>query len=523
MVKRLDELCAGLTVLERNGAADCPVLGMAYDSRQVRPGFLFFALTGLHADGHRFVDAAVRAGAAAVVHSEALSRYEPQVAYLRVEDARHAMSPMAAAFFGRPSRDLAVIGVTGTEGKSTTVYLIYQLLTLAGKRAGFFSTVMSDTGGGERPNPEHQTTPEATAVQRMLAEMRDAGFGYAVVEASSHGLSPRTNRLGDVDFDIGVMMNVTHEHLEFHGSWENYRLDKANLFRAVACASPKAVPRFGVVNADDPSSGYFREAAGGRPVRSFSAAGAEADLAATDLSVDAEGESFTIVEARSGLRHPARLELPGAFNVGNALAALLVVSELIAVPVAGLVPLLPKLRPVRGRMSAVRRGQDFEVIVDYAHTPSSFRTIFPPLRDRVRGRLICLFGSGGERDREKRPQQGRIAADYCDIVILSDEDPRGEDPAALLGEIAAGCPERRLGEDLFIIPDRPSAIRAAFGMARAGDLVALLGKGHENSIIYKGGPIPYDEITEAERALDELLGPVRAHNEVSGSEGRAER
>jgi UDP-N-acetylmuramoyl-L-alanyl-D-glutamate--2,6-diaminopimelate ligase len=514
MSTALSKLLAGLEPLDRRGSGDPLIEGLAYDSRAVRPGQLFFALPGLHADGHRFIPQAIAAGVRAVVHSEELSSYDPAVVYLRVADPRLAMSPAAADFYGRPSRDLAVIGVTGTEGKSTTVYLIYQLLGLAGLRTGFFSTVMSDTGGGEEPNPEHQTTPEAPVVQRMLAEMRDARMDFAVIESSSHGLSPRTNRLGDVDFDVGVMINVTREHLEFHGTWEQYRSDKANLFRAIGRGrAPKArrngpeIPRFGVVNADDPSAEYFRDATS-FPLRSFSANCAAArgsrtaDLAAENLSVDAEGESFTIVEG--DLRHRARIELPGAFNVGNALAAILAVSGIAGIRVGDLVPLLPRLKPVRGRMTAVDRGQPFEVIVDYAHTPSSFQTVFPPLRARVKGRMICVFGSGGERDVEKRPRQGRIAADWFDAVILADEDPRGENPLALLEEIAAGCPELARGERLYLIPDRPAAIRKAFSLAREGDLVALLGKGHENSIIYAKGAIPYDEIGEAEKALAEF-------------------
>jgi UDP-N-acetylmuramoyl-L-alanyl-D-glutamate--2,6-diaminopimelate ligase len=504
----------GVGILSRQGEGDPLIEGIAYDSRAVKPGYLFFALPGLHSDGRRFVAQAVAAGARAVVHEGELPSCPASAVCLRVSDARCAMSPIAANFHGHPSRDLAVIGVTGTEGKSTTVSLIYQLLKLAGLRAGFFSTVTSDTGRGEEPNPEHQTTPEAPAVQRMLAAMRDAGLGHAVVESSSHGLSARTNRLGDVQFDVGVMMNVTREHLEFHGSWERYRDDKANLFRAIGRGGPGAkllagreVPRFGVVNADDPSAGFFR-AATPFPVRSFSAAGSPgADLAASELRVDAAGESFAILE-RGGegeaRRHCARIDLPGAFNVGNALAALLAVSGISGIALGDLVPLLPRLKPVRGRMTGIDRGQGFEVIVDYAHTPSSFETVFPPLRERVRGRMICVFGSGGERDVEKRPRQGRIAADWFDVVILSDEDPRGEDPLALLEEIASGCPELARGERLYLIPDRPAAIRLAFSLAREGDLVALLGKGHENSIIYASGAIPYDEIAEAEKALAEL-------------------
>ena len=506
MSTALRSLVEGLDILGTHGSLDLDISGLAYDSRAVRPGYLFFALPGTHADGRSFIAAAIAAGATAVIHEGELDGYRPGVTYLRVASSRFAMSPVAAAFHGHPSRALAVLGVTGTEGKSTTVYLIWQLLNLSGRKAGFFSTVMSDTGDGEKPNPEHQTTPEATAVQRMLASMRDSGCGYAVVESSSHGLSPKLNRLGDVAFDVGVFMNVTHEHLEFHGSFEQYREDKANLFRALdrtthtkdIRAGRREIPSFGVACGDDPSATYFAASTSKRTFI-FSSKGRPADFSATDIRSDAHGASFTI--ETGGRRAEARIELPGAFNVDNALAALIAVSGITGEDWETFLPLLPKLRPVLGRMTRVDCGQPFEVIVDYAHTPSSFRTVFPPIRARATGRMICVFGSGGERDTEKRPQQGRIAADYFDVVILADEDPRGEDPEALLEMIAAGCPERRRGEDLFIIPDRPTAIRRAFELARPGDIVMLLGKGHENSIIYAKGAMPYDEITCAKEEL----------------------
>jgi UDP-N-acetylmuramoyl-L-alanyl-D-glutamate--2,6-diaminopimelate ligase len=509
MSAQLKSIVAGLSVIEGRGPADMEIQGLAYDSRAVRPGFLFFALPGLHADGRRFIAPAIEAGATAIIHEGELEGYLPGVAYLRVESSRFAMSPVAAAFHGQPSRSLAVIGVTGTEGKSTTVYLIYQLLRLSGRKAGFFSTVMSDTGEGEKPNPEHQTTPEAPAVQRMLASMRDSGYDYAVVEASSHGLSPKLNRLGDVAFDVGVFMNVTHEHLEFHGSWEQYRDDKANLFRALdRCAHDKAMatgtrslPSFGVACADDPSAAYFEKATS-RPTLLFSTKGRPAGFQATGIRADENGASFRI-EAM-GRAAEARIELPGAFNVDNAVAALAAVSGITGEDWEAFLPLLPRLKPVLGRMTKVDRGQPFEVIVDYAHTPSSFKTVFPPIRARAKGRMICVFGSGGERDVEKRPQQGRIAADFFDIVILADEDPRGEDPEALLEMIAAGCPERERGKDLYIIPDRPTAILKAFELAAPGDIVMLLGKGHENSIIGAKGALPYDEIGCAVEQLARL-------------------
>jgi UDP-N-acetylmuramoyl-L-alanyl-D-glutamate--2,6-diaminopimelate ligase len=264
MSKRLSEFTSGIPIIERRGTIDPEITELVYDSRHAAEGSLFFALSGIHADGSAFISQAIERGARAIVHASPLAAYDPRVAYLRVENPRFAMSPIAAEFHGHPSRDLAVIGVTGTEGKSTTVSLIFQLLRLAGKRAGFISTVEYCVSDEVRSNPEHQTTPEAVTIHAKLAEMRSNGLEYAVVESSSHGLSPRTNRLGDVRFDVGVMTNVTHEHLEFHGTHEQYKSDKANLFRALDLhdhvKAGRAVPSFGVVNVEDPASAYFRDA-----------------------------------------------------------------------------------------------------------------------------------------------------------------------------------------------------------------------------------------------------------------------
>jgi UDP-N-acetylmuramoyl-L-alanyl-D-glutamate--2,6-diaminopimelate ligase len=509
-------------VIEEHGRDNDPLIsGLEYDSRRIKPGNIYFALPGLHTDGHRFIAAALDKGAAAILHQEALPEYRRGIRYIRARSSRFAMSPLAAAFYNYPSRKLILIGVTGTEGKSTTVYLIYQLLVLSGKKAGFISTVQYGDGRGETPNPEHQTTPEAPAIHRRLAEMAANGAEYGVIESSSHGLSPRTNRLGDLAFDVAVMTNVTHEHLEFHGSWEQYRNDKANLFRALdrfdhakdpwigGTGGGAIPPSFGVANADDPSAVFFASATRHR-THTFSVRGNTADLSLRSLESGAEGNRYEALIRETGEILDIRDRLPGAFNPGNVLAALLVVSKLLSIPLRDLAPLAERLRPVRGRMTAIQRGQPFDVFVDYAHTPSSFEAIFPPLREGLRksgGRLISLFGSAGERDTQKRPEQGRIAALWSDMVILADEDPRGEAPMDILEEIARGCaanPKLRRGEELFLIPDRRTAIRKAFSLARPGDMTLLLGKGHENSIIYAAETIPYDEIAEAEKALAEM-------------------
>jgi UDP-N-acetylmuramoyl-L-alanyl-D-glutamate--2,6-diaminopimelate ligase len=511
-----------ISLLER---IDDPVItGLEYDSRKVRSGNMFFALPGLHTDGHIYIPDAILNGAGVIVYQNKLTSFEKGICYLRVRDSRSAMSAIADAFYQYPSRHLAIIGVTGTEGKSTTVYLIYQLLVLLGKKAGFISTVQHGDGESVHLNAQHETTPEAITIHRLLADMRLHGVEYAVIESSSHGLSRRTNRLGDVAFDVGVMTNVNHEHLEFHGTWDQYRNDKANLFRALddnlsghaklslspqivgKVYDPQPLPCFGVVNGDDPSAVYFAQATKHKTY-TFSTRGGNADISLRSMFSHAAGNWYEVFIRESDLVMDIRDQLPGVFNAGNVLASLLTVSQLLSLPLENIIPLTPYLKPVRGRMTPINKGQSFEVIVDYAHTPHSFEVLFPVLRERIdkhEGRIIALFGSAGERDTQKRREQGKIASQWSDIVILTDEDPRGEVSLTILKDIASGVENHQEGENLFLVPDRPAAIRVAFSHAQRGDLVLLLGKGHENSIIYSDRVMPYDEIGEAEKALAEL-------------------
>ena len=498
------------------------ITGLSFDSRHVKPGFLFFALPGIHANGNTYIKSALDNGAAAVIYQGELpDTISVEANCFKVADSRFVMAPVSDAFYDYPSSKLKVLGVTGTEGKSTTVFLLWQLLRLCGKKCGFISTVEYSLGGEAVPNPEHQTTPEAPIINEKLNMMLQNGCEYAVVESSSHGLSPRTNRLGSILFDAVAFMNVTHEHLEFHGTYEQYKDDKANLFRALDKHNHKKsgekITPVSAVNLEDPAAEFFAnatkyETVGFAMKDVFSVPKKiKRIFHATDIESDAHGERFTIEEAQRKRdkfevlnRYKAEIKLPGVFNIYNVIAACILVSGLTQKSFDDLMPLLPELLPVKGRMSAIKKGQPFEVLVDYAHTPSSFETIFPPLKNRTKGRLISVFGSAGERDTQKRPVQGRIASEYSDIVILTDEDPRGEDPMELLEMIAAGCTNSVRDENLFLIPDRPAAIRKAFSLAKKDDIVLLLGKGHENSIIYKDRVVPYDEITEAEKALHEM-------------------
>ena len=542
------------------------VTNLVFDSREVTKDSLFFALPGTHSDGNNFIAQAILAGANAIVFQGQLSEEQSQdiakaiikrsidneissqvekfaPTLIKVPDARFAMAPLSACFYDNPSQKLIVIGVTGTEGKSSTVSFIWQLLRACGKKAGFISTVEYSFGDDALPNPQHQTTPEAPIIQHHLNQMLEKGCQYAVVETSSHGLSSKLNRCGNILFDCGLFMNVTLEHLEFHKTFEQYRSDKANLFRAldshnhiknIAGLSQK-INSIGIVNLEDPSATYFMQSTK-KPVYGFTTNGMAGKAAVSDevidlpeipknirfmtaLNIHSDDKSLTFDVQADGQNaiyqdnykpeiseFSVESKLPGAFNAYNIMASITAVSSLTGLSFAEVASKVPELTPIKGRMTVIQEGQPFEVIVDYAHTPSSFQTIFPPIRNRCKGKMICIFGSGGERDLTKRPLQGQIAAKYCDTVILADEDPRGEDPVELLKMIAAGAEKQGkvMNENLFIIHDRPQAIRQAFKMAKADDIVLLLGKSHENSIIYKNYTMPYDEISEAKKALNEL-------------------
>ena len=543
-----------------------PVTNLVFDSREVTKDSLFFALPGTHTDGNNFIAQAILSGANAIVFQGQLNEEQSQdiakaiikrsidneissqvekfaPTLIKVPDARFAMAPLSACFYDNPSQRLIVIGVTGTEGKSSTVSFIWQLLRACGKKAGFISTVEYSFGEDALPNPQHQTTPEAPIIQHHLNQMLEKGCQYAVVETSSHGLSSKLNRCGNILFDCGLFMNVTLEHLEFHKTFEQYRSDKANLFRAldshnhiknIAGLSQK-INSIGIVNLEDPSATYFIQATK-KPVYGFTTNGMAGKAAVSDevidlpeipknirfmtaLNIHSDDKSLTFDVQADGQNaiyqdnykpeiseFSVESKLPGAFNAYNLMASITAVSSLTGLSFAEVASKVPELTPIKGRMTVIQEGQPFEVIVDYAHTPSSFQTIFPPIRNRCKGKMICIFGSGGERDLTKRPLQGQIAAKYCDTVILADEDPRGEDPVELLKMIAAGAEKegKVMNENLFIIHDRPQAIRQAFKMAKADDIVLLLGKSHENSIIYKNYTMPYDEISEAKKALNEL-------------------
>lgn len=546
MDKILTQLLSKIDYIKIEGKVDTDIKisSLVFDTRQVKNGSLFFALPGTHVHGNKFICKAIELGAVAIIYQDELPEdaklvaEKKEVVFIQVKDSRFAMSPISDEFFDYPSSKMGIIGITGTEGKSSTVFFTWQLLRLIGKKAGFISTVQYSLGDEAIDNPEHQTTPESPIIQEKLYRMLENGCEYAVVESSSHGLSVKTNRLGNVAFDAVAMMNVTHEHLEFHGTHEQYKSDKANLFRALdkfnhtkELKSGKVeFSPFGLVNAEDPSSPYFAQATKCK-VFGFSAVGCAGNKGDTQVDIFENAKSFAgliqavdvnstknscscnlLIDTKEDFATKENhffINFTGSFNIYNVLTSAMLVSKLTKTEFGKVLEQTENLVAVKGRMTSVNKGQDFEVIVDYAHTPSSFETIFPPLRKRCKGKIISLFGSGGERDTKKRSVQGQIASKWCDIVILADEDPRGEDSVELLEMIASGCKDEngnflKREERLFIIPDRKKAIRKAFELAKKDDIILLLGKAHENSIIYKDFVMPYDEISEAEKALSEM-------------------
>jgi UDP-N-acetylmuramoyl-L-alanyl-D-glutamate--2,6-diaminopimelate ligase len=504
---RLRGTRAGGRPVPTGDVASIAVTGVTHDSRAVRPGMLFVAVPGLRVDGHDYVPAAIEAGAAGVIVERPIPGVAaPQVV---VVAARPALGSAAAWWFGDPSRELTVIGITGTDGKTTTAYLAVSALEAAGLRTGMIGTIATRIGGRTDDHAEHATTPEAPELQAALRAMVDAGDEIAVIETTSHALA--LDRVVGVVYDVAILTNITHEHLELHGSWEAYREAKLSLFDRLRGArgvqKPRPVPATAIVNLDDPSAGLFVGTArdAGASVITYGTEPA-ADIRATRISEDRQGVHADIVTPSGDAT--IDLRLAGRFNVHNALAVV-ALGDALGLDAERVRQGLAGLAVVPGRMERIDLGQPFGVVVDFAHSPASLTTVLDLLAPSAAARgggVIAVFGSAGERDTAKRPQMGRIAGERARLVVVTDEDPRGEDRDAILDEIARGAEAagRRRGHDLLLIADRRAAIAAAFDAARPGDIVLLAGKGHERSIIGPDGELPWHERTVAEELLIEL-------------------
>jgi UDP-N-acetylmuramoyl-L-alanyl-D-glutamate--2,6-diaminopimelate ligase len=444
------------------------VAALTAHSEEVTEGAAFFAIPGQVHDGWAFIPDAVERGALAVI----AERETPDISVpqLIVANARHAVADAADAWFGRPSEQMRVYGITGTDGKSTTAFLSLAILIAAGRSPGLVGTVDTRVGDVQSASTSRTTTPEALELQALLADMVEAGNDCVVVEATSHGLAQA--RVRNCRFKVGIVTTITSEHLEFHGTLEAYRAAKAMLVEEAPVA---------VLNADDPNFDYLRQRAAGTII-SFGIE-TDADLRASALDLGPRGSRFHVAGPR--WEGAVALQLPARFNVANALAAL-GLAEAEGLDPERAAAALADVPGVPGRMERIDLGQPFGVVVDYAHTADSLGKVLRELRPLTAGRLIAVFGSAGDRDRTKRAPMGRVAAELADFVVVTDEDPRLEAPWEINEEIAQGARSAggRDRETLWIIDDRRTAIAHALHLAEAGDMVLLAGKGHEPSIIY---------------------------------------
>ena len=480
------------------------ITGIALDSRQVQPGYLFVALTGGSTDGHRYIPAAVAQGAVAVVGQQSAEGYSLPVPYIQVEDTRQALAYLSEAFYDFPARILTVIGVTGTDGKTTTSNLLYTILKHAGKRVGIISTVNAVIGNEVIDTGFHVTTPEAPDVQHYLAQMAAAGLTHVVLEATSHGLAQE--RVTACEFDIGVVTNITHEHLDYHGSYAAYRTAKARLFQHLlgTVEKPQGNPRLAVLNYDDQSFDFLNDFT--QTNKLSYGLDPHALVRAADVHYSPSGMQFT-AHFPDGQQVEVHSYLVGKYNVSNILAAMTAAVSGLGISPQQAAAGVGQLDLIPGRMEHIHLGQDFTAIVDFAHTPNALKVTLETAREMTGGRVLAVFGSAGLRDREKRRMMAEISAQLADLTFLTAEDPRTESLDAILAEMAQAATAQGGIESrtFWRVPDRREAIRIAVNMAQPGDLVLALGKGHEQSMCFDVTEYPWDDRTAMRAALAERL------------------
>jgi UDP-N-acetylmuramoyl-L-alanyl-D-glutamate--2,6-diaminopimelate ligase len=529
MQKPLSQLFMGFPFPHPSDVPDIPITGIAIDSRAVKPGYLFVAMKGGSSDGHDYIPKAIENGAAAVVGEQDVAQLADLRHYIRLDSSRQALTFLAAAFYDWPARHLTVIGVTGTDGKTTTTNLLYQILRTAGFKAGMVSTVNAVIGDEVLDTGFHVTTPDAHDVQNYLARMVAAGLTHVVLETTSHGWSQ--HRVDACEFDVGVVTNITHEHLDQHGSYENYRAAKAGLFESLEKTLPKPQgnPRLAVLNREDISYAYLSSTVHGLPstVQTCYGLQASADVRAEAVQYNPFGIQFAAVS--KDFRVDVSSALVGAYNVSNCLAALTAAVFGLGIDPETAARGLASLEGIPGRMERIDLGQPFTAIVDFAHTPNALKVTLEAARAMLlsspiigrggggEGRVIAVFGSAGLRDKEKRRMMAETSAELADLSVLTAEDPRTESLDGILAEMAEGArrrPERsaegssggREGETFWRIPDRGEAIRFAVKMARPGDIVLACGKGHEQSMCFGKAEYLWDDRIAMRAALSELLG-----------------
>ncbi len=479
--------------------ADPEIASVTHDSRQVAAGTLFVARKGESVDGHRFIANAVAAGAAAVVGEQPYAELETSldIPYLQIADAKPALAWLAAALHNFPARQLVMIGVTGTDGKTTTCNLIYSVLHTGGLKTGLISTVNAVIGDTQQDTGLHVTTPDAHEIQAYLAQMVAAGLTHCVLEVTSHGLAQ--HRVTACEFDVGVVTNITHEHLDYHGSREAYFDAKALLFEGLASSYRKpGVRKLALLNRDDSSYTELRDRTDVEVIGY--GLSQVARLHGCNAKFSASGTTFDVT--LNGAWRSFKTQLIGLFNVSNSLAAI-GVGLAQRLPVETIQQGVAALAGVAGRMQLFDAGQDFIAIVDFAHTPKSLEAILKTAQALTDGKVIVTFGSAGLRDVEKRRWMAEVAAQHADYTILTAEDPRTESLTEILSEMAAGCTKMggRENETFWRVPDRESAIRFAVQKAQPGDVVLACGKAHEQSMCFGTTEYPWDDRIAMQAAL----------------------
>jgi UDP-N-acetylmuramoyl-L-alanyl-D-glutamate--2,6-diaminopimelate ligase len=480
---------------------ETPIVGLSIDSRLVMPGHLFVAMKGSSVDGHKFIPDAIRRGASGIIGEEPLEGLS--VPYIRVDDSRQVLTWLAAAYYGNPGRKLTVVGVTGTDGKTTTCNLLYKILLAAGVRTGLISTVNAVIGDQILDTGFHVTTPDAHDVQRYLARMVEAGLTHVVLETTSHGWAQ--HRVDACEFDIGVITNITHEHLDQHGSFEQYRAAKARLFQSLEWTLPKPQGnvRLSVLNRDDSSFEYLSDIIAG-PQISYGF-DESADVRALDLDYE-KGIHFNTIGP--GFQLPVSSNLMGDYNVSNCLAAMTAAICGLGVDPEIAVQGIASLNLIPGRWEHINLGQSFTALVDFAHTPNALRVAVRTARKTTLKKVIVIFGSAGLRDRKKRRMMAEVATELADVSIFTAEDPRTESLDGILEEMAAGARSKGgvEGTSFFRVPDRGEAIRLGVRLARSGDIVMALGKGHEQSMCFSTTEYPWDDRVAMRAAISEHIG-----------------
>ncbi|HDI60809.1 MAG TPA: UDP-N-acetylmuramoyl-L-alanyl-D-glutamate--2,6-diaminopimelate ligase [Desulfobacteraceae bacterium] len=482
-------LAAAAAPLEWDGRVDPEISGLSYDSRRVAPGDLFAAIAGQREDGHAFITDAVAGGAAAVL---AARRVQVDVPVVCSPDPRRTLGQLAAAFYGRPAESLFVVGITGTNGKTTTSWLVEAVLAAAGHRVGVIGTVDWHYPGKREANPV--TTPQSLDLQRILAEMRSAGVSHVVMEVSSHALDQ--DRVEGVLFDVGVFTNLTRDHLDYHGSMEAYRNCKQRLFTERLPTGPKAQRAMAVVNTDDPFGRDLAERVEAVCLTVGSGPANKIHPVAADISITGIQAELATPAGRLAIRSP----LVGRHNLDNIMAA-------AACGIAAGAPLeaigrgIEAVTRIPGRLEPVFDPDGRHIYVDYAHTPDALDHALAAMRPLTPGRLICVFGCGGDRDAGKRPQMGEIAGRWSDYVVVTSDNPRSEVPEAIIEMILPGLRRVAAADSWEATPDRATAIRRAIAAAGPGDTVLIAGKGHETYQVLADRTIAFDDRQEAQRAL----------------------